>query len=111
MQMTRHTHMIPHFKILRHFISELMRAHEYQTYITDYHKLLIKHVKQYGEHSNHNVTFNLHDVYEDLISFSVPEIPSSLTPSPNVLTQTLPPTSKLNTSLDMNLTQIPVQQL
>ena len=41
MQMTRHEHLIPRVKIIRRFVSELMRAVEYQPYITDFHKILL----------------------------------------------------------------------
>ena len=88
MQMSRHPHLIPHFKLVRRFVSELMRAREYQPYVMDYHKLIIRHVKQNGEHTTTPVPFTLHDVYDELSAFAVAPIPSKLEPSPNLLVTT-----------------------
>ena len=99
----RHEHMIPHFKIIHHFVSEVLHTQEYQSYIVSCHKLLIKHVKMHGEHSSHNANFTLYDVYEDLISCSLPEIPTLLTPSPNLLPPSLPLMhQQSNNTFDMN---------
>jgi hypothetical protein len=83
--MNHHSHLVPRFKLIRRFVSELMRAPEYQTYVSDYHKLIIKHVKIHGEHTNTNVSFTLIDIYDDLTSFAVVSIPTKLDPSPNNL--------------------------
>ena len=48
MQMSRHPHLVPHFKIARRFISEIMRAREYQPYVMDFHKMIVKHNKTHS---------------------------------------------------------------
>ena len=65
MQMSRHPHLVPRFKIIRRFVSELMRVREYQPYLMDFHKHIIRHVKTHGDHTNTPVTFSLHDVYDE----------------------------------------------
>ena len=100
MQMNRHSHLVPRFKLIRRFVSELMRAREYQTYISDYHKLIIKHVKIHGEHTNTNVSFTLIDIYDDLTSFAVISTPAKLDPSPNNISG--PPLHYPSTSPSIN---------
>ena len=78
---------IPHFKLIRRFVSELMRAREYQPYIMDYHKCIIRHVKQNGEHTTIPVSFTLHDVYDELSAFAVTSVPAMLDTSPNLIVE------------------------
>jgi hypothetical protein len=44
----------------------------------DYHKIIIRHVKQNGEHTTVHVAFTLHNVYDELLAFAVAPIPSAL---------------------------------
>lgn len=103
MQMNRHSHLVPRFKLIRHFISKLMQAREYQTYVSDYHKQIIKHVKTHGEHMNTNISFSLIDIYDDLTSFTVTSTPAMLDASPNTITSPMF-NYRINSSTDTNET-------
>ena len=41
---------IPHTKIVKRFVSELMRAQEYQIYLNWYYKEIVDYCKRHGEH-------------------------------------------------------------
>jgi hypothetical protein len=88
--------LVPRTKILRRFISELMRAHEYQSYVVHFEHELTNYMRIYGEQSLDNqVPFTLIDIYESMSLYSIPDVPTNLIPSRNILSPILPSTDNI----------------
>ena len=102
MQMSRHPHLIPHFKISCRFVLELMQAWEYQPYVMGFHKHIVKNMKTHDKHTTTPVLFNIHDIYDDLATFNMSSVPPSLDASSNVL-----PASNKITSTFASVTTTP----
>jgi hypothetical protein len=84
LQLALHPQLVPTTKLVKRFVTELMRAPEYQSYIIHFERAIINHIKIYGEQNLDNkAPFTIMEVYETLIIYSIPEIPSNLKPSKN----------------------------
>jgi hypothetical protein len=97
LQLAKHPQLVPRTKILRRFISELMRAQEYQSYVVYFERELTNHMRKYGEQNlDNHVPFTLMDIYESMSLYSIPDVPTKLTPSRNILSPV--PTSNANSN-------------
>jgi hypothetical protein len=73
---------IPTIKILYRFISELNRAQTFVPYLVPFHTDLLKHIRQYGDHSNQDkFGFTIDELYQYLSTIRIPDTPSTLAPS------------------------------
>jgi hypothetical protein len=93
LQLAKHPQLVPRTKILKRFISELMRAQEYQSYVVHFECELTNHMRAFGEQNLDNcIPFTLMDIYESMSLYSIPDIPTKLIPSRNILSP-IPPSN------------------
>lgn len=85
-QMVKFQHLIPHFNIVKRFVTELMRVEEYRVFMVIYQQQLLQLQLLHGEYgAQQYLTFSITDIYEHLTQNVVPvKSAKSLLPSPNV---------------------------
>jgi hypothetical protein len=73
---------IPTIKILFRFITELNRAQTFVPYLVPFHTDLLKHIRQFGDHSNQDkFGFTIDELYQYLSTLCLDATPTSLDPS------------------------------
>jgi hypothetical protein len=86
LQLSLQPQLVPYTKLVKRFITELMRAQEYQPYLLSFEREIIQHIKQHGEHNlTHKAPFTIMEIYESITTYSIPAIPSKLLPSRNLI--------------------------